>query len=49
MIFYAGYPDDWPFKPPQRIQAIDGEKVPAPEFWQKTGGSWGCYRTHVLL
>ena len=47
--FRDGLPSDWPFREPQRVQAIDGKKVHAPEFWKPGGGAWGCYRTHVRL
>lgn len=47
--FLADLPDDWPFKVPQRIQAIDGQKVKAPQWWKQGNGAWGCYRTHLRL
>lgn len=47
--FMQDLPADWPFKEPERIQAIDGKKVHAPGFWKPGSGAWGCYRTHVRL
>ena len=36
----------WPFRPPQRFAAIDGDKVGVPEGWPSGGGAWGCMQSH---
>ena len=47
--FLKGLPEDWPFKQPERVTAIDGQLVPSPEAWKAGNGAWGCYRSHVRL
>jgi len=47
--FMEGVPDDWPFREVQRVNAIDGKKVPVPNWWSQGGGAWGCFRTHLRL
>lgn len=47
--FKGQVPEDWPFGTIKRISAIDGKKVPHPEWWRQGGGAWGCYRTHLSL
>lgn len=47
--FFDGVPGDWPFKPPERIKALDGKKSFVPNFWKNGQGAWGCYRTHVRI
>lgn len=47
--FLAGLPDDWPFKVPERVRAIDGKKVGSPDFFSAGNGAWGCLRTHTRL
>lgn len=47
--FTEGVPNDWPFKPIERVFAIDGRNVPVPDWWKQGGGAWGCYRSHLKL
>ncbi len=47
--FLDGVPSDWPFAKVERVAAIDGNQVPAPDWWRPTAGAWGCYRTHHRL
>lgn len=47
--FLRNIPADWPFPPIERISAIDGEKVPAPDWWSSSSGAWGCYRSHLRV
>jgi hypothetical protein len=37
---------DWPFKPPERFEAIDGTRVKVPDEWTKGPGAWGCMLSH---
>jgi hypothetical protein len=37
---------DWPFKKPQRFEAIEGAGIPMPEKWQAGVGAWGCQLSH---
>ncbi len=37
---------DWPFKLPERFDAVDGSQVPAPGDWKDGGGAWGCMQSH---
>jgi hypothetical protein len=36
----------WPFKTPQRFEAIDGLAVGVPSGWDKGPGAWGCLLSH---
>jgi hypothetical protein len=36
----------WPFKTPQRFEAVDGEAVGVPPGWDKGPGAWGCLVSH---
>jgi hypothetical protein len=36
----------WPFKTPQRIEAVDGAVVGVPAGWDKGPGAWGCLLSH---
>ncbi len=47
--FLKDLPADWPFKQPERFQAIDGAKCPPPDWWRQGGGPWGCYRSHLRI
>jgi len=40
---------NWPFCRPQVFNAIEGDKVGVPKFWQTGGGSYGCLRSHLVL
>jgi hypothetical protein len=37
---------DWPFKKPQRFEAVDGQAVGTPAGWDKGPGAWGCLLSH---
>ena len=39
----------WPFKEPERFDAVDGQKVPRPQWWTQGGGAWGVYRSHMRI
>lgn len=47
--FKQQIPEDWPFRAIQRVDAIDGQKCKAPQWWNQGGGAWGCYKSHVHL
>jgi len=36
----------WPFKTPQRVEAVDGAAVCVPGGWDKGPGAWGCLLSH---
>src|ERR1700728_4775750 len=36
----------WPFKTPQRVEAVDGQAVGVPPGWDKGPGAWGCLLSH---
>jgi hypothetical protein len=40
---------DWPFKKPERFDAVDGEAVGVPAGWDKGPGAWGCLLSHRTL
>jgi hypothetical protein len=31
------------------MEAVDGEQLPAPAYWQQGNGSWGCLQSHVRV
>jgi hypothetical protein len=37
---------DWPFRMPERFEAVDGEAVGVPAEWDKGPGAWGCMLSH---
>lgn len=37
---------DWPFKKPERFEALNGEAVGTPADWDKGAGAWGCLLSH---
>ena len=39
----------WPFKIPQRFEAIDGAATPPPQDWDKGPGAWGCLLSHLAV
>ena len=39
----------WPFRCARVFEAIDGDKVGVPKFWQTGGGSYGCLRSHLSI
>ena len=48
--FVRGLPEDWPFKPVERFDAVDGSRVMPPAWWLRgCAGAWGCYRSHLRL
>ncbi len=44
--FKAGIPSGFPFGTVERFAALDGRKVPRPDWWRGGGGAWGCYCSH---
>ncbi|HEY1921497.1 MAG TPA: glycosyltransferase family 25 protein [Tepidisphaeraceae bacterium] len=40
---------DWPFKKPERFEAVDGEAAGVPAGWDKGAGAWGCLLSHRAL
>src|SRR3984885_9151340 len=38
--------ETWPFKKPQRFEAIDGFQIQIPADWKKGPGAWGCMLSH---
>jgi len=47
--FKKQIPRNWPFQALERVAAIDGKKVPSPDWWTTGNPAWGCYRTHLRL
>ncbi|MCL2623007.1 MAG: hypothetical protein FWD31_05000 [Planctomycetaceae bacterium] len=47
--FFGCLPGDWPFKKPERYEALDGKIVTPPKWWNGGNGAWGCYRTHLNI
>ena len=45
------FQDSYPSQLPRanRFSAIDGKKVPAPNWWTAGAGAWGCYKSHVSI
>jgi hypothetical protein len=39
----------WPFKTPQRFEAVDGLAVGVPPGWEKGPGAWGCLVSHRIV
>lgn len=40
---------DWPFVEVRRFSAVDGRRVPAPNWWRAGHGAWGCHQSHVQI
>jgi GR25 family glycosyltransferase involved in LPS biosynthesis len=47
--FQEGLPKDWPFRAPERFDAIDGSKSLIPSWFQAGKGAWGVYRSHLAI
>ena len=47
--FIHDLPAGWPFCPPLRFPAIDGNQVDVPEWWKEGAGAWGCYLSHCKV
>jgi len=47
--FESDWPEDWPFAPVERVEAIEGKKVGAPDWWKQGAPAWGCYRSHLRI
>jgi hypothetical protein len=37
---------EWPFKIPERFEALDGSALDVPEEWELGAGAWGCMLSH---
>ena len=40
---------DWPFRPPVRFSAVDGEVIPHPDWFQPGAGAWACQLSHMRV
>lgn len=47
--FLKDLPEDWPFKTPEKFEAIDGKFVKPPAWWSAGPRAWGCYRSHMTI
>jgi len=47
--FFQKIPTDWPFRYPERYDAVDGGLVSPPHWWSGGGGAWGCYKAHLRI
>ena len=47
--FLERLPGNWPFRYPERREAIAGNSSPPPRWWKGGNGAWGCYRTHLSI
>ncbi len=47
--FHKELAKGWPFKTPERFEAIDGDKVRCPPGWKQGNGSWGCRQSHTQI
>ena len=47
--FQEGLPADFPFGEVERYAAIDGKKVPCPDWWRGGAGAWGCFLSHKRI
>lgn len=47
--FLSNLPMDWPFRPPQKLIAVDGSKIDYPSNWKSKHGAWGCYLSHLRI
>jgi len=39
----------WPFKPPQRFEAVDGMQLTLPAYKNRGPGAWGCMLSHQAV
>jgi hypothetical protein len=53
LSFCLGLPADWPLGVPQRVSAIDGNRVGPPAWWGSkfpaNAPAWGCFRSHLRI
>jgi hypothetical protein len=47
--FLHHLPADWPFQPPLRFPAFDGQEEDVPGYWTGGKGAWGCYLSHLAI
>jgi hypothetical protein len=47
--FYQRLPSDFPFRHPERYDAVDGGLATPPDWWNGGGGAWGCYKAHLRI
>ena len=45
--FLDELPSNWPFGPPFRFRAVDGNSERPAQGWKENLGAWGCYRSHI--
>jgi hypothetical protein len=45
--FLGRVPPDWPWRPIEVIDAVDGQLCKHPGWWKQGGGAWGCYKSHL--
>jgi len=45
--FLKRVPADWPWRPVEIVDAVDGKLCKHPAWWKQGGGAWGCYRSHL--
>lgn len=41
--------NDWIFKKPIRVEAIDGNSIEIPKTWNASVGAYGCLRSHIKV
>lgn len=39
----------WPFRWPERVQAVDGRLARPPKWWRAGAPAWGCHQSHLRV
>jgi hypothetical protein len=47
--FLERVPKDWPWRPIEIVDAVDGKLCKHPKWWRQGGGAWGCYKSHLNI
>lgn len=47
--FLDRVPCDWPWRPIEIVDAVDGKLCKHPQWWRQGGGAWGCYKSHLNI